>query len=284
MTGFARARLLIEAHRPEQALAELGRLPAESTGSAEAFYLRATALLELERWVDAADAARRGLAAGGPNPTLLGQLGTALRELGDYPMAERALLDALALAPSDAYLLCRYAQLCLGAGQVDKAAKLLARAMEQDPHAPIVYATRVQLAYGRGDDREAERISSEFLGAYPDHPMALALRGFTSAQRGRVGESYESFRQAAAARPADPDYAEAAWEVRVYAHPLLRPLRPLYRLGTVKSWLLAVGIMLGLRAVGLRPLAALFGLFWLAYCVYSWLAPPLVRRMVRPRR
>ncbi|MBW3534460.1 MAG: O-antigen ligase family protein, partial [Gemmatimonadetes bacterium] len=77
------ARLAPWEHRPHLLLGEQGRCD---------HALRAAALGTLERWREAADAARAGLAASGPNPVLLGQLGKARHELGDLPGAERALL------------------------------------------------------------------------------------------------------------------------------------------------------------------------------------------------
>jgi hypothetical protein len=123
-TGLSRAQALLMAHRPADALSELSSLSAGEATSPAAFYLRAAALNTLERWSEAAQAARAGLEAGGPKPELLGQLSQSLRNLGDLPGAERAILDALALAPTDVDHLCAYARLCTDAGQLDKAAKL----------------------------------------------------------------------------------------------------------------------------------------------------------------
>jgi hypothetical protein len=39
-------------------------------------------------------------------------------------------------------------------------------------------------------------------------------------------------------------------------------------------------VIYGLRAVGLAPLSFAFAMIWLAFCVYSWVAPPLVRRWI----
>jgi hypothetical protein len=86
-----------------------------------------------------------------------------------------------------------------------------------------------------------------------------------------------------AREPADRDLADAAAEARLWAHPLLVPLRPIARLGMFKSWAIAVGIMLTLRAVGLPLVAALFSLAWFLLCVYSWVVPPLLRRWLRRR-
>ncbi|MBO4207565.1 tetratricopeptide repeat protein [Micromonospora echinofusca] len=277
-----RVAALLDLGRPEQALAELGRLPAGPAGDIRAFRLRAAALTELDRWAEVADTARYGLGQG-PDAELLGRLGLALRHLGQYPSAERALLDALALAPHSAWLLTQYADLCLLVGQTTKAESLVARAAAADPVSPAVYASRYQLAYATGDRRGAEQVAREFLGRYPEHPSALALHGLAAAGRGRMGVASRSLGQAVAQDPTGAAAAEAAWETRVYAHPLLLPLRPLYRLGMFPTWLIAVGTLLVLNLLGWAPAALAAALCWAAYCVYSWVAPPIVRRLVLGR-
>jgi Flp pilus assembly protein TadD len=276
-----RATALISAGRPEQALAELARLPASDAISARAHYLRCVALANLERWPEVAESARQGLTAGGPDPDLLRLLGRAEQEMGHRQVAERALLDGLALAPSDPDLLCAYARLCIADNQMDKAAKLVDRAAAQDPHSPTVYATRVQLAYARGDDRAAQRVAREFVAAHPENPAAHALLGSTSAARGQVGDAYSGLRQAAASAPGEQAYAESALEARIASHPLLVPIRPLMRFGPLKTWIAAIVLIYGLRAIGLGALSAMFAALWLIFCVYSWVVPPLVSRWVR---
>ncbi|MEU7930895.1 tetratricopeptide repeat protein [Micromonospora echinofusca] len=282
-TQLARVAHLLEVNRPEQALTEVDRLPAPLATSRLAFRLRAGALTVLDRWDDVVTVARQGLAEHGPDAELLGRLGLALRHRREHALAERALLDALAIEPENPWLLCQYADLCSAAGQPDKAERLVARAAAITPDAPAVFASRFQLAYARGDDRAAERVAREFLGAWPGNPVALALHGVAAAQRGRVGAAHRAFGQASAQDPTDADYADAAWETRVYAHPLLLPLRPLYRLGILRTWLLAVGVIVLLSAAGLDVLGGLFALAWMLFCVWSWIAPPLVRRMVLGR-
>jgi tetratricopeptide (TPR) repeat protein len=281
--GIARAQALLVAHRPEEALRELAALPAGAATSPMAYQLRATALNRLERSAEAADAARAGLAAGGPDPDLLGELGHALREQGDLPAAERALLDGLALAPADVDLLCAYSRLCMDAGQLEKAAMLVERAVAGAPEAQIVYATRIRLAYAQGKDAEAQRISRDFVAAYPESPAAHAALGGTSAVRGQIRPAYAGLRQAAAGAPTDADFAAAAMQARVASHPLLWPLRPIERFGAIKTWLVAVAVIFGLRAAGLAPLAVLAALLWFAICVYSWVVPPLMRRWMLRR-
>ena len=271
------------ADRPERALAELATLPGAVATSPAAFHLRSAALNSLERWAEAAEAARSGLQAGGPDPDLLGQLGRALRNLGDRPGAERVLLDALALAPDDAGLLCAYARLCMDVGQLEKAEQLVQRAAARDPEGAEVYATRVWLAYTQGRDAEAQRIGRAFVAAYPENPAAHASLGGISAARGQMGQAYAGLRQASAGAPTEPELAEAAMMARSETHPLLWPVRPFVRFGVVKPWLLVIITIFALRAAGLVLLAGLIGLAWFALCLYSWTVAPLVRRHLRRR-
>jgi Flp pilus assembly protein TadD len=278
---LARAQALLLAGRPQEALAELATLPPAEAVAVPATRVRCAALVQLDRWPEVVEAARAGLAASGPDPDLLRQLGWAEHRLGRSQVAERAILDGLALAPNDVDLLCTYAEVCAANGQADKAQKLVERAAAQEPHSPTVYAARIQVAYARGDDRTAQRISREFVAAYPENPAAHALLGGTSAVRGQVNAAYEGYRQAAASMPTEQSFAESALDLRIARHPLMLPLRPVLRFGALQTWVAAVALIFGLRAAGQTVAAAVVGLLWLLFCVYSWVVPPLVRRWMR---
>lgn len=274
--------MLLSADRPEDALRELAALPASDAISAEAHTLRAYALVNLDRWPDAALAAREGLAAGGPDPTCCACWAAPGRRWAGCERPSGRCWTAWRWRPNDADLLCAYARLCLADQQVDKVAKLVERAAAQEPHSPSAYATRVQIAYARGDDRAAQRIAREFVAEYLENPAAHALLGSTSAARGQVRDAYSGLRQAAANAPDEQVFAESALEAKIASHPLLAPVRPVMRLGPL-TWIAAIVIIYGLRAVGLTVLAAVVGLLWLVFCVYSWAVLPLVSRWVKRR-
>jgi tetratricopeptide (TPR) repeat protein len=280
---LARAQALLATGRAQEALTELSTLPAAEVTGSLAVWLRCAALSQLGRWPEVSEAARAGIAESGPDSELLYWLGRAEHETGHDDIAERALLDGLALAPGDVDLLCAYADLCIANGQLEKAGKLVDLAAAQDPSAPVVFATRIQVAYARGDVRDAQRISQEFVAAYPENPAAHALLGGTSAARGQVDAAYAGFRQAAAARPTEQAFADSALELQIARHPLMRPLWPVLRFGGLKIWLSAILLIFGLRAAGLPGPATVLGLTWLVYCVYSWVVPPLVRWWVKRR-
>ncbi|MFI5938521.1 tetratricopeptide repeat protein [Actinoplanes sp. NPDC051494] len=280
-TPIDRARYLLLAGRPEQALQELGALPIDEAFGPPAMQVRCAALILLKRWPEAVEAARAGLAAGGPDPQLLLWLGQAEQEMGHPEAVEQALLGGLALDPGDVDLLCAYADLCVAEGQPDKAAQLVAHAAAEDPHAAVVFATRVRVAFALGDDREAERIGQEFVAAYPEDPYALALLGSANAVRGDARTAYSNYRQAAAAQPANEVLTDVAMEMRVAQHPLMRPLYPMRRFGPLQTWLAWIALTTLLRATGFRAVVLVLTPIWLLYCIYSWVVPPLLRRHLR---
>lgn len=271
-------------NRPDRVLEELSRLPGDAALSRAAFVLRAAALHDLGNHQAAASAAESGLGDVGPDPQLLAILGMSRQQLGRYEAAESALLDGLALAPTSSFLLCAYARLCLTVGQVEKAGKLVERAASVDPEDDVVARTRLLVAFVQGKDSDAVKHGREAMRLDPDDGGNQLLYGLALASRGNVGAAAHSYRRAAAADPGDRELVEAAREARAAAHPLLWPLRPMQRFGPLPVWLAAVVTMTGLRAAGLAPLALVFAVLWVTYCVYSWVAPPLVRRWIRRNR
>src|SRR5262249_14300623 len=140
--NLALARRYLELRRPQQALAAVG----ESL-DADAWAVRAQALLDLGRADDAAEAARRGLAEAPDDVPLLDLLGLAEKRRGDVAAAERAFLAALARWPEHPTLLAHYAHLLLQAGHLPRARELIAEAERIAPEEPEVLSLRVAYGY-----------------------------------------------------------------------------------------------------------------------------------------
>jgi tetratricopeptide (TPR) repeat protein len=279
--ALALAEHWLERARPDRALDALSRVTGEQAVSARAFRLRALAHHLADEDQAAVDIARSGLASHGPDLGLLGVLAQALADLGRTAEAERACLDGLALDPHSVWLLCIYAKLCGLAGQHDKARQLLERAAAQEPDARQVVHTRAVLAIARGDDAEAQRVIGAMLAADPDDAGAHALRGLAASQRGDATTAYAGFRAAAAGNPQNRHMVEAARTLRVVNHWLLWPLRPFQRFSTFQIWITVVLVHLGLRLAGLDAVTVPLAVVWVAFCVYSWIAPPVVRLLMR---
>ena len=232
--GLARAQALVQAHRPELALRELAQLSAAEATSQMAFKIRTAALLNLKRWEPAIEAARQGLAQG-PDADLFADLGGALNEVGDHDEAEQVLWQGLGLDPHNVRLLCFYANNCLRTDRLGDAGEFIRKAAAVDPHGSLVYAVRIQVALAEGRKRQAQRISEEYLAEYPEEARAHLMHGAVAGRRGRLTAAYAALRHAVAHNPSDQAVAEAAGRTRMLTHPLLVPMRPLFRLGPIGS-------------------------------------------------
>ena len=285
MTEPAESRLQLAGHwlqigRPERALGELDALPGDAALDVRAYLFRGTALHQLDRNAEAIDVLQDGLGRHGPFPPLLQVLGYALRAEGRLSEAESVFLQGLSLDPTDPDLLIGYARVCLAAGQVEKASALVERAASQVPESVVVSAARAEVAFALGKDRDMRRHSVEALSHDPEDPHARALHGTASMLTGNARAGYDSLRSAAASQPGDADLRAAAREAKLVNHPLMLPLRPFARFNPLVVWIGAVAIIYGLRIAGLGPLSFAFAMVWLAFCVYSWVVPPLVRRWI----
>jgi Flp pilus assembly protein TadD len=285
MTEPSEARLQMAGHwlqigHPERTLDELQGLWGDAALDYRVFLFRGAALHALDRNTEAVDVLRNGLSHHGTNLWMLQVLGSALRAAGHLAEAEAALLQGLSIEPNDPDLLLGYAMVCLAAGQTEKASALVERAASHAPESAAVSAARAQVAFAQGRHQDMRRHSEEALSIDPEDPGARALHGTAAMFTGDPRSGYRSLASAAASNPSDPDLREAARQAKLINHPLLRPLRPFQRFNQLVVWIGAVALIYGLRAAGLGPLSAVVAIGWFAFCVYSWVAPPLVRRLI----
>nr|WP_238355089.1 tetratricopeptide repeat protein [Kribbella sandramycini] len=265
---------------PERTLDELQGLWGDAAVDFRAYLFRGAALHQLDRNAEAVDVLKDGLAQHGPFLPLLQVLGSALRAEGRLPEAEAVFLQGLSLDPNDPDLLIGYARVCLTAGQPEKASALVERAASQAPESAVVSAARAEVAFALGKDQDMRRHSTEALSHDPEDPHARALHGTASMLTGDSRSGYDSLASAAAAQPGDRDLHAAAREAKLANHPLLIPLRPFQRFNPLVVWIAAVAVIYGLRAAGLAPLSFAVAMAWLAFCIYSWVVPALLRRWI----
>lgn len=275
------ALLLIGVGRADEAMRKLrDRFDANDSWC---WYARAAALLQLGRYDDCIEAAKEGLAVDAEHVHLLDVLAAARMQSANLSGAEEAILAALRLDAEDPDLLTRYAEIVARAGQMEKAEKLVARARAIDPENEYALQMQALLATASGDPRETLARSRELLRHLPENALAQRLIGATHAERGRMADADDAFTRAVILDPGDDGAAEAAREIRMYRHWALWPLRPAMRIGVVPMWITAVAFLLLLRAMELHAAAVWLSVVWVAYCVYTWIAPPIVRWLIRRR-
>jgi hypothetical protein len=133
------------------------------------------------------------------------------------------------------------------------------------------------------DSDEAGTAIEELLRVDPENRVGHILRGDLSARKQKFGAAARHFGAAARLDPNDPEVADAARESRVFAHPLLAPVRPMWRLGRWRSYFLYLTLLVIFAAAGLQSLRVTLVLVWLVIVVLSWFGPPLLRRWQRRR-
>jgi tetratricopeptide (TPR) repeat protein len=281
-TALQAAQRYLAVRRPERALESLAELDADAATSADAHRLRASAFLMLEDFDRAAQSAADGLEVEPASVALLLLLSIAEEGLGRLAESERAILSALEQEPDDAQLLCQYADVLMRGRQLDKAGRVLDAAAAADPDEPDILAGRQALAYLRGHDREARRLSQELLALDPESARGHRMLGMYDLQRGRAGSAAQRFGEVVRGDPADDAVADAARQASAMArNPLWWPTLLFSRFGAAGSWIGAVVIIFGLRAMGLTAAAGIASLVWIVLCIWSWVVPPILERRAR---
>jgi tetratricopeptide (TPR) repeat protein len=281
-TELEAARRYIEIGRPQQALASLSALDAETAATSEARRLRGFAFLGIEDFDRAAEEAGDGLRDDPGAVDLLFLLSVAEERRGRLAQAEAAILSALEQDADDPELLCQYADVLMRGGQLDKAGRVLDVAASSDPDSPDVLAGRQSLAYLRGDNREAKRLSEELLAIDPESIRAHRMLGVFDLNRGRAAAAAQRFGEAVRQDPTDERYAADAREARAMAtNPLWWPSLFFARFGVVGSWVGAMAVIFGLRAAGMTTAAGIAAIAWFVLCVWSWVVPPILNRLER---
>lgn len=280
---LAAAARYLEIGQPERTLELLAGSAGDGLEGEVFWLLRSQALYELDRYAEASEAARAGLARSPDSSGMLYLLSNAEAERGNLAGAEEALLAALRIAPDSAEYLARYGVLVARGGQFDKAERLLQRAAALEPDSADVARARAICAFLRGDDRAMARESKAYLASRPDDQYAHYLVGQALLQRRDLGGADRHLRAAARINPSNHEIVAEARDVVWRTHPLLWPLRPFVRLGTLKVWLGFVASVLALQALGLSAVAGVLAILYVLMCVYSWVVPPLLRRWLRWR-
>jgi predicted Zn-dependent protease len=204
-----------------------------------------------------------------------------LTEKGEFADAELLLLGLLKEYPEHADLYGRYARLMLRTLHLEKAEQLAHEGLRYDPENAECLLVIALSETARNGGRENEALK-KLLGAHPEslstvHALVVAL-----VDSGRTDEAHRVAQGAMRADPANENLVALVRELRIQNHWTMKPLWPLQKWG----WGASAGLWLGGMFVSSAlqrahsPLALPFALLWLAYAVYSWVWPPLLRRIL----
>jgi tetratricopeptide (TPR) repeat protein len=273
------ARHYLEVHQPQRALDALGRTA--DVDDPEVWALRGWALVDLDRHQEAVHVARDALGRRPEDVDFLRLLAVAEAHRDHLAEAETAALAALELEPDDTHLLCTYADTLMRGGQLDKARDVLDLAERSDPDDVLVIRLRLNLAYLNAQDGRARELAEELLTRDADDYQGQVMLGGLDLEKVRLSSAERRFGSAIRTDPSSPGIARSARVVRTMRSPLYWPLLPFERFGPGPTWLVAVALIFGLRAAGLETASAIVAFVWLALCLYSWTAGPVLQRRMK---
>src|SRR5882672_1536338 len=231
---------------------------------------------------DAAEATVRQVLGVAPAHALARQLlANLLVERNEFADAEGLLISLLRDYPEDAGLYGRYSRLMLRTLHLDKAEQLAREGLRYDPDDRECLLAMALCETARGGARTNEGLQKLITG-HPESMSTVHALVISLVDGGRVDEAHRIAQQAMRADPANENLVSMVRELRIQNHWTMKPLWPLRKWGWGASDAMWIGVIVILR--GLRNTAPeLYGpvaLAWLAYAIYSWVWPPLIRRML----
>jgi tetratricopeptide (TPR) repeat protein len=264
------ARHHLRVGRPDRALEALARADSDELEGAEFWRLRASALFDLRRWKDGAKAAREGLARDADSVPLLELLGLCALESGKKGEAERALRDALSIAPLDPSLLCNWALLLARKKRYDDAREAVAKALQVAPESSQALRMRASIA-AMAKDPNAARYTRELLANDPESQSTHLVAGTAALHDRRIDAGFRHYLEAARLDPSDPHVAWLGRRSRAYLGRAGAPIRLLWRLGPRRVQVAVILLSIGLAVGGLAPVRMVLVLGWVGVVAYGWL-------------
>jgi tetratricopeptide (TPR) repeat protein len=204
-----------------------------------------------------------------------------LIERKEFADAELLLIGLLRDYPESAELYGRYARLMLTTLHLDKAEQLAREGLRYDPEDNECLLAVALCETARSGGRPNEGLA-KLLQAHPEslssvHALVVAL-----VDAGRINEAHRLSQDALRSDPANEHLVQLVRELRIQNHWSMKPLWPLQKWGwgaSVGIWIGSIVLIRGL-AVKAPEIAGPVSFVLLGYCIYSWVWPPLIRRIL----
>jgi predicted Zn-dependent protease len=208
-------------------------------------------------------------------------LASLLIERDEFADAELLLIGLLRDYPEHADFYGRYARLMLRTLHLEKAEQLAREGLRYDPQNDECLLAIALCETARSGARPNAALT-RLLGAHPEslssvHALVVAL-----VDAGRIDEAHRIAQGAMRADPANEDLVSLVRELRIQNHWSMKPLWPLQKWGWGASAVMYGGaFIIGRTLAKAAPEWVLpFSICWLVYAVYSWVWPPLIRRIL----
>jgi len=201
-----------------------------------------------------------------------------------YSEAEQLLIKILKSYPDDVNAYVDYAWLMLETMNIDKAMQLTREAIKRAPNNQRALQISVignLVQNGVNDDTRAQlqRLGEQ----YPDTTSTCMTMVSILINEGRNKEAYEISQEVLRINPNSTHALEVVKELKLLNHWSMRPLRPLAKYGwgaSIAIWIFAVVTFRVIDKTPLAPYSGILLTLLLAFVVYSWVWPSILRRLI----
>jgi cytochrome c-type biogenesis protein CcmH/NrfG len=201
-----------------------------------------------------------------------------------YAQAEATWIELLRDYPESADCYAGYADLMLRTLHLDKAQRLTQEGLRLRPeHSRCLFiACLVQVIQGRSLTKEGEHLQ-QLLREHPEKVNTLITLVIALEQRGDGRAALRVAQQLLRMHPEKSNFVELVRTLKRNTHWSMLPLYPMLRWGWGGAAAVTVIGMVGVRVAGhtLPTSVALLIVYgWLAYVIYSWVWPGILKKMI----
>ena len=203
-----------------------------------------------------------------------------------FPEAEATVIDLLKDYPEEPGLYALYARIMLQTFNIEKAERLAGEALRRDPEHEDALNVHVLCGFISSPGHEQRERLRKLLQEHPDQLESTIRLIQSLIADGKTREAYQLSRELVRLYPDNEHIVEMASSLRRSSHWSLIPLWPMQKwgwAGSIGIWfvvliLLRSELLVDTPAAGYQNAIALV---FIAYVVYSWVWPPVLKRLLR---
>jgi tetratricopeptide (TPR) repeat protein len=201
----------------------------------------------------------------------------------EYAQAEELWIGLLREYPEDADCYGAYGELMLRTLNLDKAGRLAQEGLRHEPEHPVCLyvGALIDVISGKGGQRSEHLL--RLLQAHPEQVITASTLVVALSEQGRNREALRIAQELLRNQPDSPHYLALVRELKMQTHWTMLPLYPMQRWGWGGAAAVSVAGIIGVRAMGTavpEPFRSVIVYTWLAYVIYSWVWPSILRKLI----
>ena len=206
-------------------------------------------------------------------------------EAKEYPQAEALWIGLLREYPEDADLYAAYAELMLKTLNLEKAGRLAKEGLRHEPeNASCLYVAAIIDVIEGGGSRSAKQENLRtLLRQHPEHERTAFALVIALNDRGQHRDALRIAQELLRSQPDSQQYVALVRELKMQSHWSMMPLYPMQRWGWGGAAAVSIAGIVGVRALSnvvSEPVALTIIYTWLIYCIYSWVWPSILRKII----